>query len=853
MTSNLRYEDIEFDVDSMVKAAKNQVDFLHLVDKVANLYEGEVVRQAIFRYEKFWLPLLAVNDHLHVAAPLDICWIWHCHMLSPLAYARDCNKIFGKIFSYKHMDTQERMEGLITAEQLWKQMYPNAPFYNSDLMTFEIPSGFVSCLTYDLEAAVSRQRAFYYQVSLPHYTDNKFLESSLVRYKKFLHMKRCYPDSFIVPCYDIDLIWHTHQLFPLLYKTDTMLLLGEHFNHDDSVNDRTEGSKLCRSMSETQTMWEELFNEKFTNIASMYRGLPPNGKLNNVSKDVVFQSSHKLANLEIQSIDVVRESANSMKKKICGVKLCTEFTSGIRIDLLKLKKPTKENRWTKETHDISVFDIDSRFCDIITVKVKQSGKIGIFKENVKGCIEMNPLLAKCMTMDEKIYEDTIVNLSDGSLLEMKYGITVTSLSTCVLTLHMGNFESCVMPEYIEQLWGPVTLPRLPEGTDNVCSVASHKIVNMTGAVTFTCRIIHSIPLLMSAIHVFCKDKLSVVCQLIGSDQLPVQSQVADHKKCVTLDPVKFERAILIKNNDGDWGIALGQWSGFRRGKSGGASGDPGHLKVKLYKMANKSWIDLDLRNCYSLGSYKFTIDETEVDLVNGTLMTKPDSKTIAEHIAVSFSVSLLHVLCQPHQNDWEPGQENKVEMRGRRRIQTLNVGKVAMFTAAGMAIATPSNHHIRKKYGRRYYPCYMGGATVLYLGDNSGSDWGTDFDGCGNGCGYGFGSDCNADGDVNGDTDGGDGDGGDDDGGEGDGGGCGGCGGCGGGDGFGGGEGGGGGWDSGGGGGGWDSGGGGDGGDGGGGGGWGGDSGGGGDGGGGDGGGCGGGGCGGGGCGGCGG
>lgn len=286
--------------------------------------------------------------------------------------------------------------------------------------------------------------------------------------------------------------------------------------------------------------------------------------------------------------------------------------------------------------------------------------------------------------------------------------------------------------------------------------------------------------------------------------------------------------------------------------SGGISGDPGHLKVKLYKMANKSWIDLDLRNSYSLGSYKFTIDDTEVDLVNGTIMTKPDSKTIAEHIAVSFSVSLLHVLCQPHQNDWEPGQENKVVLRGRRRIQTLNVGKVAMFTAAGMAIATPSNHHIRKKYGRRYYPCYMGGATVLYLGDNSESDWGIDLDGCGNGCGYGFGSDCNADGDVNGDADGGDGVGGDGDGGDGDGGGCGGCGGCGGGDGFGGGGGDGGGWDSGGDGGGWDSGGGGDGG-GWGGGGWGGDSGGGGDGGGGDGGGCGGGGCGGGGCGGCGG
>ena len=49
---------------------------------------------------------------------------------------------------------------------------------------------------------------------------------------------------FIVPCYDIDLMWHTHQLFPLKYKEDMERILGKIFNHDDSVNDRSEGSRL---------------------------------------------------------------------------------------------------------------------------------------------------------------------------------------------------------------------------------------------------------------------------------------------------------------------------------------------------------------------------------------------------------------------------------------------------------------------------------------------------------------------------------------------------------------------------------------------------------------------------------
>ena len=45
------YQDIHFDVD-LIDAAKKQVEFLHLVDKQGNLYEGPLVKHAIFRYLK---------------------------------------------------------------------------------------------------------------------------------------------------------------------------------------------------------------------------------------------------------------------------------------------------------------------------------------------------------------------------------------------------------------------------------------------------------------------------------------------------------------------------------------------------------------------------------------------------------------------------------------------------------------------------------------------------------------------------------------------------------------------------------------------------------------------------------
>ena len=37
---------------------------------------------------------------------------------------------------------------------------------------------------------------------------------------------------------------------------------------------------------------------------------------------------------------------------------------------------------------------------------------------------------------------------------------------------------------------------------------------------------------------------------------------------MTLDPKKGERAIVIKNNEGDWGILVARWDGFRRGIPG---------------------------------------------------------------------------------------------------------------------------------------------------------------------------------------------------------------------------------------------------------------------------------------------
>ena len=82
----------------------------------------------IFRYELFWLPLLAQHPSVDLAAPLDIAWVWHVHMLSPLSYDRDCNEIVSALVDHRILVGKAREKGLKKARALWNQEYPREPF-----------------------------------------------------------------------------------------------------------------------------------------------------------------------------------------------------------------------------------------------------------------------------------------------------------------------------------------------------------------------------------------------------------------------------------------------------------------------------------------------------------------------------------------------------------------------------------------------------------------------------------------------------------------------------------------------------------------------------------------------------
>ena len=89
-------------------------------------------------------------------------------------------------------------------------------------------------------------------------------------------------DSHIfVPSYDIDFVWHTHMLADTSrYLEESAELAGAvgGVDHDDSVNQRNEGSKLNEAWKDTKRMWASTFNANDDGIdkpGATYRGEPP--------------------------------------------------------------------------------------------------------------------------------------------------------------------------------------------------------------------------------------------------------------------------------------------------------------------------------------------------------------------------------------------------------------------------------------------------------------------------------------------------------------------------------------------------------------------------------------------------
>jgi Glycine-rich domain-containing protein-like len=244
-------DDLTFSVD-LISAAVDELSFLADVDRHRPRLDidGPALRRAVRRYEQCWMPLIAsllrdgsdiecrtsgvhsgsadvvgcpqqsmssLNTDVSFAPPLDVHWIWHCHMLSPYSYMSDSVRlttvdvprnldrghnvhVTGLVVDHRVRGSDELRAARDRTRTLWNAAFPNEPFDTSELQQqphpqgqastarkqggpvdqaaeratngdkpdasekYNGPEGYKSKCTYDLVAAVLRQSKFFYQV-----------------------------------------------------------------------------------------------------------------------------------------------------------------------------------------------------------------------------------------------------------------------------------------------------------------------------------------------------------------------------------------------------------------------------------------------------------------------------------------------------------------------------------------------------------------------------------------------------------------------------------------------------------------------------------------------------------------
>jgi hypothetical protein len=120
-------------------------------------------------------------------------------------------------------------------------------------------------LSIDLVAASLRQREFSKKITsqdLSALDTPIALSKATTRYHKFLLLlkrKSTKKGISLVPTLDIDLCWHTHQLYATSYRQWCIEHLDMAINHDDTVG----SAELDKGMGDTIQAWSKAYREPY--------------------------------------------------------------------------------------------------------------------------------------------------------------------------------------------------------------------------------------------------------------------------------------------------------------------------------------------------------------------------------------------------------------------------------------------------------------------------------------------------------------------------------------------------------------------------------------------------------------
>ena len=328
------------------------------------LYLGRALPGAIKRYVKFWLPLVSHSGYegqgrAPLIPPVDIAWVWHLHRLAPRRYATYCTERFGRVLDPATAAFQAQTASDADDEtwRLWQQFFGDEPFFQQvgyddtewgprdplSKQTTLCAKVKEECarvrnalgFDYDVEACSARQRTFLWQVSQPACSE---VPATSTRYLQFLGLmkKHGYKNHFFVPSYDIDFAWHTHMLSSTTaYLRETAILAAAPggVDHDDSVNQRHEESKLHNGWKDTNDMWaleRDDASGPIDKVGVNYRGEPPDWWFKSDPSDIFHVQDDFLSKAELgAALENLRCEANIRAHAHSGLDMVCQVSADV--------------------------------------------------------------------------------------------------------------------------------------------------------------------------------------------------------------------------------------------------------------------------------------------------------------------------------------------------------------------------------------------------------------------------------------------------------------------------------------------------------------------------------------------
>jgi hypothetical protein len=234
MMSESQVEEDEFS-NKLVDLVLNNLEFLECVHSSKIDFDQSLIRRAVYRYEKYWMPFCVQlikaekcqADEIY--PPHDIAWVWRCHMLSPINYRNDCVSVCGLVLDHSCFTMVEIKSKQKLAEKLWheQKLKPSFEFWDRDdaIGDYLQYKNHVSKLKYDLITASNVEKQFCSLVSLPHFKTRAYMLHLLEKYQKELFYHRQEEAVFAAQamgCPEMELIRQTHQLHPSMYLKDVL-------------------------------------------------------------------------------------------------------------------------------------------------------------------------------------------------------------------------------------------------------------------------------------------------------------------------------------------------------------------------------------------------------------------------------------------------------------------------------------------------------------------------------------------------------------------------------------------------------------------------------------------------------